>query len=175
MVPLLGWRSSVAKIYSFCLAVAFGAAIAIGFWTIFPSFGAISVYDLPPALVAHTPLALDPQYAHELEQLLANGPGFITPAHLKGLIGFPSFHAVLALLVTWYVRDLKYVRWPVLGLNLVILIATPIQGGHHVIDVVAGFAVAALSVVLAEKVMALAARGRIPVFSPAFSGANTPV
>ncbi len=142
LVPLLGWQSSVSEIYSFCLALACATVIAVGFWTLFPSFGAISVYDLPPAVVAQTRLALDPRYAHELLQLLANGPGPITPAALKGLIGFPSFHAVLALLVTWYARGLKYIRWPAMVLNLLVLISTPIQGGHHVIDVFGGFAVA---------------------------------
>ncbi|HEY5239455.1 MAG TPA: phosphatase PAP2 family protein [Rhizomicrobium sp.] len=171
LVPLLGWQSSVKRIYSFCLAMTVATVIAMGFWTIFPSFGAISVYTLPPALLTHTPLALDPHYAHELLQLLANGPGLISPKDLKGLIGFPSFHAVLALLVTWYARDLKYVRWPIIGINTLVIIATPIQGGHHVIDVIAGFAVTAISIVLAEKIMALVSRPRVPVFTAPLSGA----
>ena len=174
LMPLLGWQSAISRIYSFCLAVTVATVIAMGFWAFFPSFGAISVYGLPPALAAHTPLALDMNYAHELLRLLANGPGFISPRDLKGLIGFPSFHAVLALLVTWYARDLKYVRWPIIGINTLVIIATPIQGGHHVIDVVAGFGVTALSILLAEKIMALMAHTRVSAFSVPLSGANIP-
>lgn len=174
LVPLLGWQSSIKRIYSFCLAMTVATVIAMGFWTIFPSFGAITVYTLPHALLAHTPLALDPHYAHELLQLLANGPGLISPKDLKGLIGFPSFHAVLALLVTWYARDLKYVRWPIIITNTLVIIATPIQGGHHVIDVIAGFGVTAISIFLAEKIMALVSRQRAPAFAAPLSGANLP-
>ncbi len=118
LLPLLGWRSSTEKIYSFCFAIVLATVVTMGFWTFFPSFGAMAVYDLPHALLAHTPLQLDRNYANDLLRLLANGPGFITPKDLKGLIGFPSFHAVLALLVTWYARDLKYVRWPIIALEL---------------------------------------------------------
>ncbi|HSZ10780.1 MAG TPA: phosphatase PAP2 family protein [Rhizomicrobium sp.] len=157
LLPLLGWRSSTEKIYSFCFAIVLATVVTMGFWTFFPSFGAMVVYDLPHALLAHTPLQLDKNYANDLLRLLANGPGFITPKDLKGLIGFPSFHAVLALLVTWYARDLKYVRWPIIALNSLVLIATPFQGGHHVIDVVAGFAVAALAIIAADKFAAFAA------------------
>jgi membrane-associated phospholipid phosphatase len=85
--------------------------------------------------------------------LLAHGPGHISPTSAKGLIGFPSFHAVMALFVVWYARELRYVRWFVLALNTAVLVATPIQGGHHVVDVLAGFVVAAVSVLFANRVM----------------------
>lgn len=174
LIVFLGWQSSIAKIYSFCLAIACASFIAIGFWTVFPSFGAMSVYQLPAAVTQYTPLALDSVYAHDLLQLLANGPGFIAPSDLKGLIGFPSFHAVLALLVTWYASSLKrYVFVPVLALNFLVLLSTPIQGGHHVVDVLAGFAVAGISILFAERLTALAARGRISAASASFSGAET--
>jgi hypothetical protein len=174
LVVLLGWTRQIAKIYSFCFAIAFASAMAIGFWTVFPSFGAIAVYRLDPALIAGMPLALDPAYAHQLLQLLANGPGYISPTELKGLIGFPSFHAVLALLVTWYARDIKYVRWPIAALNLLVLLSTPIQGGHHVVDVLAGFAVAALAILAAEKAISIAAGRRMATFPQSLSQVDKP-
>jgi membrane-associated phospholipid phosphatase len=119
-------------------------------WTAAPSFGAFSVYDLPSGVSGHLALALDGRYAHELVALLAHGPGRISPAAAKGLIGFPSYHAVLALLVVWYARPLQVVRWLALAVNGLVLIATPIQGGHHIVDVVAGFAVAALAIWAAD-------------------------
>jgi membrane-associated phospholipid phosphatase len=103
-------------------------------------------------------LALDGRYAKELVALLAHGPGHIAPTEAKGLIGFPSYHAVLALLVVWYARELAVVRWIALGINSIVLVATPIQGGHHVVDVIAGFAVAAAALIVAHQVVRLAAR-----------------
>ncbi|HEY4943790.1 MAG TPA: phosphatase PAP2 family protein [Rhizomicrobium sp.] len=154
----LGFKGKPEQIYALCLSVAAGAAIAIGVWTAAPSFGAFSVYELPASVSSHLALALDGHYARELVALLAHGPGRISPSAAQGLIGFPSYHAVLALLVVWYARELSVIRWLALALNAIVLVATPIQGGHHVVDVLAGFAVAALAVWLANSALRFAAR-----------------
>lgn len=137
----LAGQKTYAHIYRFCLAVAVGALVCIGIWTLVPSFGAMAVYAPPPNM----PLALDQAYAHQLAALLANGPGVISAADTKGLIGFPSYHAVLALLVMFYGWKISWLRWPAVVLNLVVLTSTPIQGGHHLVDVLGGIAVTALS------------------------------
>jgi signal transduction histidine kinase len=158
LVLCLGFFGKPEQIYRLCISVAAGAAISIAVWTAAPSFGAFSVYDLPPNVTDHLALALDGRYAHALVGLLVHGPGHISPAAAKGLIGFPSYHAVLALLVVWYARSIPVARWIALGVNLAVLIATPIQGGHHVVDVLAGFAVAVLAVRAADLAVRFAAR-----------------
>jgi hypothetical protein len=153
-----GFFGTPERIYKLCLSVAAGAAVAMTVWTVAPSFGAFSVYDLAPGVASHLALSLDGHYAHELVGLLADGPGRISPSAAKGLIGFPSYHATLALLVVWYARPLPVVRWLALGINTIVLVATPIQGGHHVVDVLAGFAVAALAIRFADVTARYAAR-----------------
>ncbi|MBV9542079.1 MAG: phosphatase PAP2 family protein [Alphaproteobacteria bacterium] len=149
LVMAIAFFDKASRIYALCIAVAAGAAICIAIWTVAPSFGAFSVYTLPHDVARHLVLALDGPYAQQLIHLLAHGPGRISPQNAQGLIGFPSYHATLALLVAWYARELPYIRWVALALNAVVLIATPIQGGHHVVDVLAGFAVAAAAIAIA--------------------------
>ncbi|MGA7674803.1 MAG: phosphatase PAP2 family protein [Rhizomicrobium sp.] len=156
LIALLGWKSRCEEISGLCLAIAVGAMATVFFWTFFPSFGAFAVYRLDPSVADRLSLALDSRYANDLLNLLATGPGHISPHNVKGLIGFPSFHAAMAVMVTWYARRLAYVRWPVCALNLIVLVSTPIQGGHHVVDVVGGLAVAALAIVLADRIVAAA-------------------
>lgn len=146
LLILLGLWRQPARIYDFCLALAIGAIVTIAFWTVFPSFGAFSVFQLPRDVSLYLHPELGPGYAQELIALLRGGPGRITPHEIKGLIGFPSFHAAMAVLVVWYGRSLRHVRWPLLACNIAVLIATPIHGGHFVVDVVAGVAVAAAAV-----------------------------
>jgi hypothetical protein len=143
-----------ARVYRASMALALSALICIAVWVLAPSFGAFSVYASPDA---HLTLALDSGYARELERLLRDGPGLISPRDAKGLIGFPSYHAAMALLVIWYSRDVKFLRWPVAALNLAVLVATPVQGGHHAVDVLAAFPVAAFSILLTS----ILARGEI--------------
>ena len=54
------------------------------------------------------------------------------------------------------------VRWIVLAVDAVVLIATPIQGGHHVIDVIAGFFVAALAIRATDAAARFARRPSLP-------------
>lgn len=149
MTVLLGWLGSAGKIYRFCIAVAAAALTCIAIWSLVPSFGAISVY--PADTFSHMTLALDSHYAAELVRMLAQGPGLITPHDTKGLIGFPSYHAVLALLLAWYARNLGRLFWPLAVLNMMVLVATPIQGGHHFVDVFAAVPVTAFALWLAGE------------------------
>ncbi len=150
-VVVLGCTGRATRIYTFCLAVAAGAAIAVGIWTVAPSIGAVAVYALPARVAATVHAPVDAAYAHQIAAMFAHGPGFITPDQVKGLIGFPSYHAVLALLVMWALRDVPKLNWAIFALNALVLFSTPIEGGHHVIDVVAGFAVAGLAIASANS------------------------
>lgn len=159
LVLCLGWREKTFHIHQFCLALAIGAAITIAFWTLFPSFGAFSVYGLPSEVSSRLNPELDSHYARELIGLLAHGPGRISPHDVKGLIGFPSYHAAMAVLVVWHARSIRWVRWPLLAWNAVVLVATPVHGGHFVVDVIAGVAVAVASVALTTAIARRSMRG----------------
>jgi hypothetical protein len=129
------------RVYRFCAGLAIGALVCIAVWGFAPSFGAFSVYPAPPRM----PLALDGAYAQDLVRLLRDGPGLISPQDARGLIGFPSYHAVLALLVAWHAWPNRFLRWPALLLNVAVLAATPVQGGHHFADVLGAVPVTAVT------------------------------
>ena len=150
LLGVLGRAATYVSIYRFCVAMSVGALICMAIWTVAPSFGAISIYAMPAA-AAHMHLALDHHYAQALVNLLAHGPGVISPSDIKGLIGFPSYHAVLGLLIIFYSWPSKALRWPILLVNIAMLAAIPIQGGHHLIDLLAAFPVAALALFAAGE------------------------
>ena len=72
----------------------------------------------------------------------------------EGIITFPSLHAALAVLVTAALWPVRYLRWAAVILNTAMLIATPIDGSHYFSDVLAGVALAALSLLIAQTVAA---------------------
>lgn len=57
---------------------------------------------------------------------------------MQGIIEFPSFHAALALMMTWSVRRSPRLLAVGLVFNGLMLIATLTEGGHYLADVVAG-------------------------------------
>jgi PAP2 superfamily len=150
MMMALGWSGSADKTYRFCIAIASGALVSILVWTAAPSFGAMSIHALPQGVARSVAASVDSEYGRVLVAMLRNGPGFISPADVRGLIGFPSYHGALALIVAWYARSLPRLFWPLLIVNVLVLVATPVQGGHHLVDVLASFPVAALAIFLSR-------------------------
>ena len=151
LVIALACTGKADKTYRFCIAIAAGALITIFIWTLHPAFGAMSLYTLPPDVARKLMLSLTCEFGKAQVALLRNGPGYITLDGLHGsLIGFPSYHCALALILTWYARAIPRLFWSLLVVNGVVLLSTPVQGGHHLIDVIAAFPVAAAAIFLAH-------------------------
>lgn len=72
---------------------------------------------------------------------------------LRGLVCAPSFHTVcgvLYIVTAWPVRRL---RWPLIGINAAMLLATPVEGTHYLIDMLIGAAVAIVAILLIRAAM----------------------
>jgi membrane-associated phospholipid phosphatase len=62
----------------------------------------------------------------------------------EGIITFPSLHTALGVLFMLALWPVSYLRWLAALLNIVMIAATPIDGGHYFSDVIAGTAIAVL-------------------------------
>ena len=71
--------------------------------------------------------------------------GLPGPYPYSGMIWFPSFHTVMAVLFTAAHRSNRWTFSPVLALNLLMLSAIPNVGNHYLADVLGGVIVAALA------------------------------
>lgn len=85
-----------------------------------------------------------------LEALRSGLPYSIDLSATEGLISFPSFHTVGALLFIWALGTIAYVRWLVLACNAALIAATPIVGAHYFIDLAGGAVVALLAIAAAR-------------------------
>jgi hypothetical protein len=68
---------------------------------------------------------------------------------IEGIITFPSFHAALGVLFIRYFWISPLTRWPGLALNVMLIAATPIDGGHYFVDVGAGALIAIAAIAIA--------------------------
>jgi hypothetical protein len=88
----------------------------------------------------------------EIQVLLAlrgGGPWSFDLAQLQGLISFPSYHTVLAVLLT-YAHRKSLLLVPIALVNGVMLFSIPSYGGHYLIDIIAGAAVALSAIAATE-------------------------
>ena len=100
-------------------------------------------------------------------QALGSGAAVVLDlAKEEGIISFPSYHAALALLLLLGAWHNAWLRWPFLAINVAMIVATPIDGGHYFVDVIAGLAIAAVSQVVARRLLGMGAQAALPARPP---------
>lgn len=139
------WTGRQGRAYEFLAAFWLAAVITLAVFSLMPAVGPFSYLwhgaipympeselwqeGLIPALRAHTATQVD-------------------IAHLRGIVSAPSFHtaaAVLYIAAGWRITGL---RWPIVTLNAAMLLSTPVEGTHYLIDMIIGAGVAAVSLSL---------------------------
>ena len=75
------------------------------------------------------------------------------PFEMKGLVTFPSFHAALALLLVYASLPLRGVVVVSYVINMLMLVSTPANGGHYLVDVLSGLAIAWHSIAVAKRIL----------------------
>ncbi|HWG78426.1 MAG TPA: phosphatase PAP2 family protein [Stellaceae bacterium] len=78
-----------------------------------------------------------------------------------GVITFPSFHAALGVLFVYSTRHERRALWAVLPLNALMILSTPTEGGHYLVDTIAGCLIACLSIALVRPIRSATARLRL--------------
>jgi membrane-associated phospholipid phosphatase len=70
-----------------------------------------------------------------------------------GMVTFPSFHTALGIVTTYAVRDARWLAPPVLVVNALMIVATLPEGGHYLVDLIAGAAIAAAAILVARAAL----------------------
>jgi membrane-associated phospholipid phosphatase len=77
--------------------------------------------------------------------------GVLNLSTMQGIITFPSYHAGLATVTLWafWRCGLAWLRWPGAAVAVCTILATPVDGGHYAVDVLAGIVLGAASIAIA--------------------------
>jgi membrane-associated phospholipid phosphatase len=143
--------SQMHKAKEYALACVAALAIGMALFAATQAVGPWYYYGYPPS-------ALQADTMKEFFALKTDGEFLFDLSNTYGLVCFPSFHTILALLggaALWEVRSL---RWPSAVWVVLIILSTLTTGWHYVSDVVAGMAVAVASLGLARAYLWLEPR-----------------
>ena len=141
-VPMiLALYSKTKEISTWTLATLMAIFIGGLIYFIFPSSSPASVMYSPyfPAS-CYTCIAHFYAFHHMLD----------IPSNGCGLVDFPSFHVIDAVLNTLAFRRIKLVLIPMLILNTLLIASTLLLGFHFLVDVIAGFAIAFFTYLVAQ-------------------------
>jgi membrane-associated phospholipid phosphatase len=102
-----------------------------------------------PALGPFKAFGVKAEFLPVMEQLRGANLHFAL-SNLTGVVSFPSFHTTMAVLYMYGFRRTGAIGWMIAVLNVVMIAAIPFFGGHYLVDMFAGGAVALVSVAIVK-------------------------
>jgi membrane-associated phospholipid phosphatase len=163
-VLALAFTARLVRLRVFLLAFMLSAIVTIVISAVLPAEGVWGFYKLSsvdyPAIVPVTRELHLPIF-HGLRDgtfrtLMASGS--------EGIISFPSLHAALGVIFILALWPVSYLRWVGLAVNLLMIGATPVDGGHYFSDVIAGIAIALVCWIAASRLIARCVKWNMPLF-----------
>ncbi|WP_244067829.1 phosphatase PAP2 family protein [Bradyrhizobium sp. Ce-3] len=151
LLSLVGQGRRAAELV---LAVTIGLIVTTGISTLVPATGVYGALGLLPAEYSQIEPTVYYNTLKELPLVRDGTTRLLDVYELGSVLTFPSFHALSAALYIWACWPIRWLRGVGLIWNTVMLAATPIGGGHYFADVLAGLAVAAVSIYAVNRIAA---------------------
>ena len=131
-----------------------------GFWL--TAVGTLILYTFMPAIgpfsyLWHGAIAYMPESEQWQQGLIPalrdHSVRIVDLGHLRGIVSAPSFHAAAATLYINAAWRLPRLRWPVIAVNAAMLLSTPVEGTHYLIDILLGTIVALAAIATLSRLM----------------------
>jgi hypothetical protein len=153
IVLVLAFSGHLAWLRVYMLAFILTTLATIAAFAIVPSAGVWELLHLGTASNLHIVPAVHGDYLSTLHGLRHGTYRLLIAAGAEGIINFPSLHGALAILFALVLWPVRVLRWIGLALNVAMIFAIPVEGGHYFVDVFAGIAIACISLVVARSIV----------------------
>ncbi|MCU6455917.1 phosphatase PAP2 family protein [Sphingomonas sp. A2-49] len=151
---LLGWFARTgerAEAHRFLASFWLAAVVTLALFALMPAVG-------PLSYLWHGPLpylpASETWQSDLIPALRARRVGAVDLGALRGLVSAPSFHAAagtIYLSTAWRTPPL---RLPLIGLIAAMLLSTPVEGTHYLVDMILGAGVARIAMEAVDLALA---------------------
>jgi membrane-associated phospholipid phosphatase len=152
VVPLLVLFRRFHKLQVFILAWFFSATATVSVFALLPAVSTFEHLGIVDHMKAIMPVSGGFSHLPDLLAARAHEP-LALYGKPEGMIAFPSFHACGGMLLMWAFWQVRLLRWPAVAVNALMIAATPVIGGHYLVDVIAGVLLALGSIALASRLM----------------------
>lgn len=157
LVVALGLCGRLAALRTAVLAAMLAGMAAILLSALMPAMGAYMHFGMHPGDYPHLRPATALVHIGDVQGLRDGTLRTLSLATMQGIITFPSYHAALATIFGWGFSRASYrwIGWPGMAVAGLTLLSTPLDGGHYLSDVLAGCAVASISLWIASRAIHL--------------------
>jgi membrane-associated phospholipid phosphatase len=124
--------------------------------TAFALLATVAISALLPAESAwvwyHTAEPIAPAPWHDFTAMRDGHLAVLDLQQLRGLVTFPSFHVAMAVMLVRAAQGTRFALFS-LVLNLLMIVSTPSEGGHYLVDAIGGITVAITAIIAARLVV----------------------
>lgn len=145
MVMLLSFARRFDRIREFLALFVVTALVVAFFSTLMPAEGAYPFHNPGDDILIWGDKRIGVIHLDHVRELRAGVFGSINLDQVEGLVTLPSFHAIFAILLAWSVRDYPVLFFPAAIWNLIVCVSAIAVGGHYMVDILAGAAIAAVA------------------------------
>jgi membrane-associated phospholipid phosphatase len=169
LLAIFGHKTRAYVMVASFAVICFLASI-ISIWT--PAVGAYAYYRFDDGMLKNLDAFYGYDFLDEFKAVREDSNFVWNLATSKGILTFPSVHAAVALLCAWAAWPLKALRYPAIILNVAMACSAVATAGHYAIDIVAGCALAIVSIALIVRVSRL---NRVPAAEGALMSWTRPL
>jgi len=148
MIPTLAYRWKAAK--ELIVATSFATLCGSLMFAFCPAVGPWAVYGFAPSAQQRT--------CETLFLTLRSGSLHVLSPDDKGIICFPSFHVMLAIVSCIALCSIRVLRIPAIVLAVCVIISTLTTGWHYIADAIGGLTLAVIAELLAKAFTLMEAR-----------------
>jgi hypothetical protein len=135
VVVYLGFTLRLAQLHEFAQLFMAGSMLAIATSLLFPAAG--------PWFAAPPGIPFDASSLSNFFPLHSGTVRILDLNTIQGLISMPSEHAMIGIFLAYAMRGTGPLFLLAIVLNTLLVLATPTEGGHYLVDVIAGVLCAA--------------------------------
>jgi PAP2 superfamily len=146
------------RIAEFTLAFSLALIATTVISGLVPAIGVYQEIGLDPAVLTNIEPRAYLLQVRDLAPVREGSLRHLDLVNLAGIVTFPSFHAASAALYAWAFWPVRWMRPIAVLANAAMLASTPIDGGHYVIDLIAGIAIAVLAIFATGKLAKMVVR-----------------
>jgi len=153
LVLVLGFSNRLAELRIVMLAAIVAGTVTVVLSSFFPAVSNYINLGLSARDFQHVnPFAGD-VHMRDFNALRDGTAHALELGKMEGIITFPSYHAGLSVVSLWgfWATRIAWVRWPGMLLAASTIVATPVDGGHYLVDILAGGAIAALALAWSKR------------------------
>lgn len=136
-------------------AIVFGYAslcfVSSAISVYYPALGAYAVYGVTQADLESINIKFGYFFLEQFHGVRDQAEFMLRFEESAGILTFPSVHAGVAALCAWAAWDSRLLRYPVLVLNVGMAVSALSHGSHYLVDVIAGIGVAALVILVTQR------------------------